>query len=386
VRRVFRHPGVLLGGFLALVTLSVMNSAYSNVLDAIKAEMGLSYSQAGALMSAYFTGYAVGQVPWGVLADRRGSRPVIALSVLGVSASTLLFGLSGGVEVALATRFLAGLLGAGVFVPCVRLVSGWYKSDERGTALGVLSIGGSLGLMVAAWAAPLLAQGAGWRTTSWAVGAAGVAVSALVWLLIRDGDQTAYGGIDLSALPLRNRGFWLLASTQFIRLGSYYTFIAWLPLVLREEYGLSVVATSGALSIFNFAGMFANPLGGVVSDRVGKKAVVAASLALMALALLAFTRELTGPAVYATVLVLGWFINFVRSPTFTIIPDMFGPESAGSISGIHNTFASMGALVLPLTLGMVRDATASYAAGWAALSALLFAGAALVHQLRVPGE
>jgi nitrate/nitrite transporter NarK len=377
---------VLLGGFLALATLSVMNSAYSLVLDAIKAEMALSYSQAGALMSAYFMGYALGQIPWGVLADRRGSRPVIAVSILGVSASTLLFGFSWGVEAALATRFLAGLLGAGVFVPCVRLVSGWYKSDERGTALGVLNIGGSLGLLVASWAAPLLAEGAGWRLTAETVGAAGVAVSALVWLLLRDGDQAAYGGIDLSSLPLRSRDFWILASTQFVRLGSYYTFIAWLPLVLREEYGLSLVATSGALSLFNMAGMFANPLGGVVSDRVGKKAVILISLLLMALALLAFTRDLTGLAVYATVLVLGWFINFVRSPIFTVIPDIFGTKNAGSISGIHNTFASLGALVLPFTLGLVRDVTASYAAGWVALSALLLAGSALVHMLTVPGE
>jgi len=383
---VLRHPGVLLGGFLALATLSVMNSAYSNVLDAIKAEMSLSYSQAGALMSAYFTGYALGQIPWGLMADRRGSRPVIAVSVLGVSASTLLFGFSWSVEVALATRFLAGLLGAGVFVPCVRLVSGWYESDERGTALGLLSIGGSLGLIVASWAAPLLAEGVGWRLTSEAVGVAGVALSVLIWALLRDGDQSAYGGIDLSSLPLRSRDFWFLASTQFVRLGSYYTFIAWLPLVLREEYGLSLVATSGALSLFNLAGMFANPLGGAVSDRVGKKAVILVSFVLMAMALLAFTWELTGLVVYAAVLVLGWFINFVRSPSFTVIPDIFGTKSAGSISGIHNTFASIGALVMPFTLGFVKDVTASYAAGWVALSALLLVSSALVHQLAVPGE
>jgi len=377
---------VLLGGFIALATLSVMNSAYSNVLDTIKAEMALSYSQAGALMSAYFTGYALGQIPWGVLADRRGSRPVITLSVLGVSASTILFGFSGGIALALATRFLTGLLGAGVFVPSVRLVSAWYKSDERGTALGILNIGGSLGLIVASWATPFLNLGLGWRLTAEAIGAAGLVCAALVWVLLRDRDQSTYGSISLGSLPLRNRDFWFLASTQFVRLGSYYTFIAWLPLVLKEEYGLSVVATSGALSLFNLAGMFANPLGGVVSDRVGKKTVILASLALMALDLLVFTQTLAGPVVYASVFILGWFINFVRSPAFTIIPDIFGTEAAGSISGIHNTFASMGALVLPFALGLVKDVTAGYAVGWLALSVLLFASSALVHQLRAPGS
>jgi nitrate/nitrite transporter NarK len=363
-----------------------MNSAYSTVLDTIKTEMSLTYSQAGALMSAYFTGYAIGQIPWGLLADRRGSRRAIALSVLGVSSATVLFGFSGGLASALATRFLAGLLGAGVFVPCVRLVSAWYNSDERGTALGVLNIGGSLGLILASWAAPLLALRMGWRPTTWLIGTWGVLVAALIWLLVKDGDQSIYGGITLDSLPLRSRGFWLLALAQFVRLGSYYTFIAWLPLVMKEEYGLGVVATSGVLSLFNLAGMFANPLGGVVSDKVGKRAVILASFLLMGLDLLVFTQTISGMLVYAAVFLLGWFINFVRSPAFTIIPDIFGTESAGSISGIHNTFASLGALALPFTLGLIRDTTSGYAVGWAALSALMFAASALIYHLRVPEE
>jgi len=377
---------VLLGGFLALATLSVMNSAYSTVLDSIKAEMSLSYSQAGALMSAYFMGYALGQIPWGLLADRKGSRQAIALSVLGVSAATVFFSFSGGLTSALITRFLTGLLGAGVFVPCVRLVSAWYNSDERGTALGVLNIGGSLGLILASWAAPLLALRIGWRPTTGLIGAVGVPVAALIWLLVKDGDQSSYGRINLNSLPLRSRDFWLLASTQFIRLGSYYTFIAWLPLVLKEEYGLGVVATSGVLSLFNLAGMFANPLGGVVSDKVGKRVVILASFLLMGLNLLVFTQAISGILVYATVFLLGWFINFVRSPAFTIIPDIFGTESAGSISGIHNTFASLGALALPFTLGLIRDTTAGYAVGWAALSALMFTASTLIYYLRAPKE
>ena len=369
---------------MALATLSVMNSAYSTVLDTIKAEMSLSYSQAGAIMSAYFIGYTLGQIPWGLLADRKGSRPAIALSVLGVSSGTVLFGVSGDLTSALITRFLTGLLGAGVFVPCVRLVSAWYNSDERGTALGVLNIGGSLGLILASWAAPLLALRIGWRPTTGLIGAGGVIVAAFIWLLVKDGDQSSYGRINLSSLPLRSREFWLLASTQFIRLGSYYTFIAWLPLVLKEEYGLGVVATSGVLSLFNLAGMFANPLGGVVSDKVGKKVVIFASFLLMGLDLLVFSQTISGILVYAAVFLLGWFINFVRSPAFTIIPDIFGTESAGSISGIHNTFASLGALALPFTLGLIRDTTAGYAVGWAALSVLMFTASTLIYYLRVP--
>lgn len=383
---VLRHRRIIVGGFLALATLSLMNSAYSNVLETIKAEMGLNYTQSGALMSAYFMGYMLGQIPWGMLADSRGSRPTITLSVLGVSVSTILFGLSHTVVSAMASRFLSGLLGAGIFVPSVRLVSAWFNSEERGTALGVLNIGSSVGLVAAAWAVPLISLGAGWRLTIKFAGAIGVAEGIAVWLLLKDRDDSNKGRLNLSSLPFRDRDFWLLAFTQFIRLGSYYTYIAWLPLVLKEEYGLSVVATSGALSLFNIAGMLSNPLGGVVSDRVGKRSVLMASFAFLGFDVLFFAGRLTGPLVYLAVLVLGWFINFVRSPSFTIIPDVFGTEAAGSISGVHNTFASLGALVLPYTLGFIRDYTLSYRLGWLSVSVFMFIGVGLLSLVRAPAR
>ncbi len=379
---VFRHRRIIVGGFLALATLNLMNSAYSNVLETIKAEMGLSYTQSGALMSAYFVGYMLGQIPWGMLADRRGSRPTITFSVLGVSASTMLFGLSNTAAFAMASRFLSGLLGAGIFVPSVRLVSAWFNSEERGTALGVLNIGGSVGLVAASWAVPLISLEAGWRLTIRSAGAIGVAAGLAVWILLRDREDPNNRGLNLSSLPFRDRDFWLLAFTQFIRLGSYYTYIAWLPLVLKEEYGLSVLATSGAFSLFNLAGMLSNPLGGVVSDRVGKRSVLMASFAFLGLDVLFFAGRLNGMWVYLAVLVLGWFINFVRSPSFTIIPDMFGTEAAGSISGVHNTFASLGALVLPYTLGFIRDYTLSYRLGWLSVSLFMFLGVGLFSLVR----
>jgi len=380
-----RYPGVLLGGFLGLATLSVMNASYSYILDAIKAELTLSYTEAGALMSAYFVGYALGQIPWGLLADRYGSRKVMTLSVVGVSASNLLLGFASGFPDATATRLLAGLLGAGVFVPGVRLVASWFGERERGTALGLLNVGGSLGLMAATWATPFLGLFIGWRLSMMVIGASGLLAAAIMWATLRDGERTvpAFRG-DFWA-PLRLPAFWVLSFVQFIRLGSYYTFIAWLPLMLKEEYGLGLVMAGTAMSLFNFAGMVSNPAGGVLSDRVGEKTVLLVSFGLLTVNV--WGLLMLGPAgasIYFASFMLGWLINFVRSPAFTIIPKLFGAESAGATSGINNTFASIGALALPLLLGYVRDVTASYDAGWMALSVLILTGAVLMTLIRVP--
>jgi len=378
-----RHRRVLLEGFLGLATLSVMNASYSYVLDSIKAELTLSYTEAGALMSAYFVGYALGQIPWGLLADRYGSGRVMTLSVAGVSFSNFLFGLSGSFVDATATRFLGGLLGAGVFVPGVRLVASRFSEGQRGTALGLLNVGGSLGLVVATWATPFLGLFIGWRLSMMVVGAVGLIAAAMMLVTLSDREKTVPAFRSGFWSPLRIPSFWALSFVQFIRLGSYYTFIAWLPLMLKEEYGFGLVMAGVAISLFNFAGMVSNPLGGVLSDRVGEKTVLLVSFGLLAMNILwLITLGPAGAPIYFASFMLGWLINFVRSPAFTIIPKLFGVESAGATSGINNTFASVGALTLPLLLGYVRDTTASYDSGWIALSSLILMGTALLALIR----
>ncbi len=381
LRNVLKKPRILVGGFLSLATLGIMNAAYTNVLDSIKSDLALTYTWTGALMSAYFIGYTLGQIPWGVLSDRNGSRFTMSLSVLGISLATLLFGFSDTVTMAVALRFLAGLLGAGIFVPGVKLVSNWFNSDERGTALGLLNIGGSTGMILASWFVPLLSADLGWNNGLKLTGVLGIVSAVLCFMLLKD-RSTESRPLILRELPIYRRAFWFLSFMQFIRLGSYYTFIAWMPLVLREDYGFSIIATSAAMSLLNIAGIFANPIGGWVSDRLDERRVLSGGFIMLAALIFTLALQPVGVLLYVLVFLLGWFLNFSRSPSFTIIPRLFGTDSAGSISGINNTFASFGAFALPLLLGYIRDYTRSYQVGWITLAALSLVASALMSLVR----
>jgi len=387
-RVLVRNSRILLGGFLAFFFLNVLNSSYSTVMALIKEDLSLSYTMSGALMSGYFVGYTLGQIPWGFLADRYGSRRVIVLSILGIASSTILFGVARDFWQVVLTRFLGGLLGAGVFVPGVRLVSGWFSSEARGTALGILSIGGSVGLILASIFTPYAAIKLGWRGTMVVFGFIGLLSTVAMWFTIKDrvvkGD-TLLGGVYLADV-VRSRGFWILAVLQVVRLGSNYALIAWLPLLLREEFGLSLVSAGAAFSLFNIAGMVSNPVGGFVSDRVGERGVLLTSFAILGLGILLFAGTRSNILMYILLLSLGWFINFVRSPSFAILPKLYGVEMAGRVSGAQNTFASFGALALPFLLGYIRDTTSSYWAGWTILSLLMFLVAALSLFLKSPKE
>ena len=383
---IFRYPGVLIGGFISLTILSIMNSSYSYVLDSVKQDLNLTYTQSGALMSAYFVGYAFGQIPWGLLADRFGSQRVMSASIFGVSIATVLFGFADGFWTAAIARFLSGLLGAGVFVPAVRLIAGWYEKKERGTALGLLNIGGSIGLLIVTWASPLLAIANGWRLSIMIQGAVGMSLAFLVFYSLKNEKRARNNSVKEITVVLRERNFWILAFVQFIRLGSYYTFLAWLPLLLKEDYNFDVLLVGTTMSLFNLAGMISNPVGGILADRVGERTVLIGSFLFLAVNVYTFTMLPVGTSLLIASFLLGWFINFVRSPAFTIIPRLFGAETAGSLSGLHNTFASLGALTLPLMLGVVKDATLRYNIGWLALSSLIFTGSILLAFVKEPSD
>jgi nitrate/nitrite transporter NarK len=110
------------------------------------------------------------------------------------------------------------------------------------------------------------------------------------------------------------------------------------------------------------------------------------SFAVLAVASFAFTLVKGGLPTYAVILIIIWFINFVRSPSFALIPRLYGVERAGRVSGVQNAFASIGALVLPFLIGYIRDTTASYWAGWIALSLILGAVSVSALFLRTSPE
>ena len=374
----FRNIHILTGGFVALVVLGIMISAYSPILTIMRGELSISYMESGLFMSSFFCGYAIGQIPWGYACDRFGNRRVIVASLLGTALSTALLGLSSDIGQAIVSRFLAGSLGAGIFVPVIRLTSVWFPISVRGKAFGILTVGTSFGLAIASYTSPILAINFGWRGSLMLLGLLGILSSGIVLLTLKKADSDA-ASRDESSLrePVRSRNFWILGYMQFIRLGTNYTFIAWLPLFLQEEYGLNFLTAGIALLSFNLAGLLASIVGGLISDRKGERFVIFLSFLILSLAVTVLVHANTILILQLGIFVLGWFVNMSSSPMFAITPRLWTVEKAGKIFGVHNTLAAIGALVLPFLLGYVRDLTGSYDLGWIALSLFLMVAALL---------
>lgn len=370
---------VLLLCSFATFFLSAVNTAYSAMLPLIMGGLNLNYTEGSLLTTAYFIGYALGQIPWGYLADRFKTGKVIALSILGFSVFMLLFG--GAVEgsEAILYRFSAGLLGAGIFVPSVKIISAWFPSGKRGTAIGFFGIASSLGPIFSAPLSSIMAKVYGWRWSVWVLTALSFPIFLLAWTMLKERDEggLSHGeGRNHWKGMFERKSFWILGFDQFVRFGALYTLLSWLPTFLLETYRIDLFWSSLSLVVMNIVGIFSNTLGGLSSDYVGEKAVILSSLIALIPAFYLLVVVKNQIVVWILIIVFGWSVNFLRAPIFAILPRLYGVQRAGRASGYQNTFAATGALVLPFILGYTRDYTGSFDVGWYALT--LFCGVALV--------
>jgi MFS family permease len=132
------------------------------LLPALSAEFGLTLTTAGLLVTIVWLGYAIGQVPGGVLADRHGARRLltasVAIVVLGLFAVVL-------APTALLLFLSTGLVGVGQSLyPVARIttLSDLYP-DRIGRALGLTMATGDLGQTVLPPIAGVLTVAIAWR-------------------------------------------------------------------------------------------------------------------------------------------------------------------------------------------------------------------------------
>src|SRR5512134_1029818 len=136
---------VLLVGAVGAGAFSVLRMGLPALTPALRDAYGLTLSQVGLLLSAVAVGVMATLVPWGMLADRVGERPVMAVGLAGTSAALAGAAVAPGWTGLLAGLFAAGMLGASTTGASGRAVMGWFARRERGLALGIRQMALPLG-------------------------------------------------------------------------------------------------------------------------------------------------------------------------------------------------------------------------------------------------
>ncbi len=339
----------------------LMMALLSPLLPFIRGEFSLSYTQVGGLLFAYNIAYGLGQLPAGWAADRLGPRVMLTIGVAGVALAGLFIGISPSYMIMALLLVLLGLAGGGYHPAASPLVSASVKAENRGRALGIHQIGGTGSFFLAPLIAAGLAGAIGWRWTFISIAIPALVFGIVFYLLL---GRLGYAGFTRKKtaaapppVPAERTDMRRLAA--FIAMGIASMVLIYSTLQFVSLYAVDVLGASeeyGAalLSVAYFGGIWGGPLGGYLSDRLGRIPVIIAVGIIAGPAIYLLNHVSLGVSLYAVLLLMGTAMHLGMPVVESYIISHVSAQKRSTVLGIYY-MGSRGGPAITLLFGYLID-------------------------------
>jgi AAHS family cis,cis-muconate transporter-like MFS transporter len=357
-------------------------------LSSISKELHLSTVVAGALSSYTLLGMGVGGVFAGWFADRIGRVRVVQYSVLTFSAFTGIVVLCDSYWQIAATRFVSGIGLGSLYCIGTLLAAEFVPMRVRGTVLGFLQAGWSIGYVIAALLSSYLLPKFGWRMLFCCAVPPGVVALALLWKvpdppswiasrheLRRDVNSFAAIWADH---PVRRTALLWSVTAVALQFG-YYGATSWLPSYLSKDLGVNLQNTGwyvAATYAMTFAGKVAT---GYLADVAGRRATWIAAGVLTAVYLPVLIYAARPANIAWLLLVFGFLYGAPYAVNSTYLSESFPANIRATAMAASYNVGRVGSTLSPLLIGF---AASRYSIGFGiALLGISYAVCALVPGL-----
>lgn len=355
----------------------------------------LSKTIMGAVTTALFVTYAIGQFVNGQLGDKFGSRRLVTVGIIGSAIVNILFGFSDGIVVAMIILWaFNGVFQSMGWAPSVKTIANWVEPKERGRWSGFLGSSYQMGGLVSWIIASLIIDvlGMDWRYSFWIAGIILlIAATHFYWRARNAPEETGLPAVeqmsiireekkpaDASVEPIKpqkdehvgfkvtikaivqNKNVWFAAFGLFCLNIIRYGFTDWLPTYVHTDD--AVIAFSKKV-LFPLAGCLGGITAVYVSDRYleGKRMPITATLfVLLAGSIWAFSLLPSDNVFLAMICIaLIGFLTFAPHVILvTTMPMEFADrKTASSATGFIDGWGYIGAAITGIGSGWILDAT-----------------------------
>jgi MFS family permease len=317
-------------------------------LPEIRQTFSLSEVAAGGLFSVMMMIAAVTSAVAGRLADKIGRKTVL---ITGLSLLAIGFGLAGisGHPVLFFLLLSVAGIGYGFTPPSLYALISDLLPDRRGLGASLVSVAYGIGGAVGAVLASRIMAASGWRAAFATVAVIATANMLLQLYWIRDTHRTGIATRHGSFKDALSFSILILALAEFIGGSVFWSSAAWTPTALRTAKALTLQETGWVMSVLSMANMVGSFSLGSLSDKLGRRIVIALSAFPAAVAAFVVFYWLES----AVGLVLGIFVfGFLKASVPALVvalaQETAPPGSAGTAAGIIMSLHYTSGVVAPL--------------------------------------
>ncbi|XP_067000877.2 sialin [Anabrus simplex] len=338
----------------------------------------------GWVLSSFFYGYIVTQIPGGWLAARIGGHRVFGIGIVATSLFTLITPplANASVYVLVAVRIVEGLF-EGVSYPCIHAVwARWAPPLER-SRLATLAFSGSyVGTVVAMPVCGILAKNVGWPSIFYVFGALGVAWFLAWWWIVAGSpeedpnispEELAYIQKALGTKPnkeiihpwgkfLTSLPVWSIVMAHFCENWGFYTLLTQLPTFMKDtlHFDLKDAGFMSALPylvmaiILQFAGHLADWLvARDILNLTNLRKVFTCGAFLSQTIFMLLAAFLLTPAGAVTSLTIAVGLGAFAWSGFSVNHLDVAPQHASVLMGLSNTVATLPGMISPSITGYI---------------------------------
>ena len=342
------------------------------LLPLIGKEVGLSYTEIGLIMTVQHLVGAISNVPGGIVVDTIGKKGyLMAASLFWVGFPYALMSLTHSFWMLLVCVTLVGI-GNNIWHPAAILTLAYRYPERKGLVLSFHGMGGNLGEAIAPFVIGMLLAWFSWRAVVVLNVVPGLVMSTLILVLLgafsmaKARDENAINAAadararthylrDFTSL-LRNKALMLIACSSAFSTMTQVGLLTFLPVYLAYELNYSPFVVGVCLSVLQVAGFIAAPIGGHLSDKMGRKRVITSSMILTAVMIVGMALAGKSVVFVLFIALVGFFLYAMRPVLQAWAVEATPKKLAGTGVGLQFGIQHVGASIAPAIFGMIADA------------------------------
>jgi len=368
------HYGWVIVGVGVLVKMTSLGFgrfAYPMLLPNMRASLSFNYSELGLLSGAIMLGYLLFSLIGGLLATRFGPKRIVIASILCSAFSMFFMGRLSGFFPLLFFSFAMGAGAAGSHISITTLPMVWFDEQRLGRAVGIVTGGTGLGIIVTGLLLPYLLFHLGeeaWRQCWSLLALITFSVAVLGSILLREKPgSTAFpaAGVDEEKMSrlFKRQGHKLTLKAIFIIYFifgfSYNIYATYFVAYMIEEIRLTAKTAGDIWAVFGWMCTGSGLVWGYVSDRLGRRKALLWNNGIISLSvLLPLLLHRTFFMGFSAFLFGGTFLGMVTLVAASV-GDQVG-ERRASVYGLVTLIHGIGQFLGTISGGYLKDVTGSF--------------------------